>query len=499
MSEAATAPRIRDLDPLPRFASGPVAVVVAAQVAVLTALSGRYGFHRDELYFLAGGRRPAWGYVDQPPITPLLARAATALFGDTPAGLRVVSTLIGAATVVLIALAAREMGGGRGAQILAAAGTALSSFVLVVSHMLSTTTVDMLIWAVIGLLALRLLRTGDGRWWVPVGAAVGVGMANKWLVLLLLSALGIGLFSTGPRAVLRSGWLAAGVGVAVVLAAPFIAWQATHGFPLLTVAGGISQDDGTENRILFVPFQLVYLSPVLVPVWIAGMVRLWRDPRLRWARSLPLGYLILCVELLVLGGKPYYSIPLLLLLMAAGAEPAARWLAAGRRTLVWALAAVAVAISVVIGLPVLPVASLGPVLAVNNEAGEQAGWQSFVSTVSLAWHQIPPTQRQTAVVFTANYGQAAAIEQYRDDYGLPMPYSGHMSYADWGPPADELTGPVVLVGASPEQKVFPGCRVVAVQDNGIGLDNDEQGTEVALCSGATMPWSRLWPSLRRFY
>lgn len=503
MSTAAVTSEPRHTDPLPRFAAGPVGVVLAVQVAVLTALSGRYGFHRDELYFMAAGDRPAWGYVDQPPITPILARVTTAIFGDSPSGLRVAATLIGAATVLVVALVARELGGGRGAQVLSAAATALSTFVLVASHMLSTTTVDLLAWTVIGLLALRLLRTGDGRWWVPIGAAVGVGLANKWLVLLLVAALSIAVLAVGPRAVLRTGWLAAGVGVAALLAAPVVVWQAAHDFPLLTVATGISADDGTENRILFVPLQLVYLSPVLVPVWIAGMVRLWHDPRLRWARALAVSYPVLCVGLLVLGGKPYYSVPLLVLLTAAGAEPALRWLSDSHRAgrvLTGAGTVVAVVTSVMIGLPVLPSGSLnGPVQAMNKEQGEQAGWPEFAATVARAWEEIPSEQRGTAVILTSNYGQAGAVERYGEEHGLPKPYSVHMSYWDWGPPPARLTGPVVLVGEFETRSAFRDCRGAAVHDNGIGLENDEQGTEVALCAGPAEPWSRLWPDLRRFY
>jgi 4-amino-4-deoxy-L-arabinose transferase-like glycosyltransferase len=502
MGGIALAPGARHTTALPRFALGPVGMVVAAQVAVLTALSGRYGFHRDELYFLAAGHHPAWSYVDQPPITPLLAKAATAIFGDSPSGLRVVSTLIGALTVVVVALIARELGGGRAAQVFAAAATALSGFVLVVTHMLNTTTVDLLMWTVIGLLVLRLLRTGDGRWWVPAGVAIGVGLENKWLVLLLVSALGIGVLAVGPRTVLRSGWLAAGVAVAAVLAAPMVLWQATHHFPMLSVAAGISADG--SNRILFVPMQVLYLSPVLVPVWIAGIVRLWRDPGLRWARAFAVSYPVLCMELLIFGGKPYYAVPLLVILTAAGAEPALRWLdRRGRRVLAGAATVVAVAVSVTIGLPVLPAGSLnGPVLAMNEEQGEQVGWPSFVATVARAWQQIPPEQRGTAVIFTANYGQAGAIDRYGNEYGLPAPYSGHMSYADWGPPSDRLTGPVVLVGefaaTSAVRHAITACQVTAVYDNGIGLDNKEQGTEVALCAGPIAPWSQIWPELRHF-
>jgi hypothetical protein len=491
---------------LPRFAAGAVGAVVAVQVAVLTALSGRYGFHRDELYFVAAGDRLDWGYVDQPPVTPLLARLSTTLFGETPVGLRVIATLLGAAMVVVVALVARELGGGRGAQLFAAAATALSAFVVAVSHMLGTPSVDMVLWALLGLFALRLFRTGDGRWWLAIGAVVGVGIANKWLILLLVLAIGVALLAVGPRASLRTWWFTAGVGVALVLAAPVLVWQAAHGFPMLTVASGISADDGAENRVLFVPMQLVYVSPVLVPVWVAGIVRLWRDPEVRFARALAVSYPVLCVLLLALGGKPYYSVPLLVLLTAAGAEPALRWLSRGnqaaRRRSAGVAAVTGAAMSVVISLPVLPVSSLGPVLAVNAEQGEQVGWRELTATVALVWDRIPAEDQDDAVIFTSNYGQAGAIELYRDGTGLPAPYSGHMSYADWGPPADSRAGPVVLVGDFDPGEVgavFAGCERVVEHDNGVGVDNDEQGTDVWLCRGPVAPWSVIWPELRHFY
>jgi hypothetical protein len=386
--------------------------------------------------------------------------------------------------------------------MISAAATALSSAVLVMTHMVSTTTVDLLMWTVIGLLVLRLLRTGDVRWWVPIGAVIGIAMGNKWLVLLLVAALGIAVLAVGPRHVLRSGWLAAGIAVAALLAAPIVVWQAAHDFPLLAVADWIRADSGTENRILFLPLQLVYLSPVLVPVWIAGMVRLWRDPGLRWARALAVSYPVLCVELLVTGGKAYYSVPLLVLVMVAGVEPALRWLDRGRhaarRAVAGTAVAVAVLVSLVIGLPVLPASSLNSlVVPINKEAGEQVGWPELVATVGRVWHQIPAVQRSTAVIFTNNYGQAGAIERYGAVHGLPRPYSGHMSYADWGPPPDRMTGPVLLVGRGlMPRRALTGCQVVAVHDNGLGLDNDEQDTPILLCAGPSAPWSRIWPTLR---
>jgi 4-amino-4-deoxy-L-arabinose transferase-like glycosyltransferase len=490
------------VDALPRFAARAVGVVVAVQVVVLTALSGGYGFHRDELYFMAAGDRPDWGYVDQPPVTPLLARLSTDVFGDTTMGLRVVVTFLGAVMVVVVALVARELGGGAGTQLFAATATALSSFVVVVSHILSTTTVDMVLWALVGLFALKLFRTGDGRWWLAIGATVGVGMANKWLILALVLAIGVSLLIVGPRSVLRTWWLAAGVGVALVLTAPVLIWQAAHDFPLLTVASGISEDDGVENRVLFVPMQLILVSPVLVPVWVAGLVRLFRDPSVRFARALGLSYPVVCVVLLALGGKPYYVIPLLVLITAAGATPTLGWLSGGtvRRYVAGAAAVVGAVVSMIVGLPVLPPAALGPVVAMNAEQGEQVGWPEFVDTVAGVWHQIPdPTH---AVILTANYGQAGAIEHFHVEKGLPVPYSGHMSYADWGPPADDMTGPVVLIGnftPTTLSEDFTDCTEVTRIDSGYDWDNGEEGAAITLCTGVTRPWSRMWPDLRRFY
>ncbi|MFL6123092.1 glycosyltransferase family 39 protein [Actinophytocola sp.] len=423
------------VETLPRFAARAVAVVVAVQVVVLTALSGGYGFHRDELYFMAAGDRLDWSYVDQPPITPLLARVSTALFGDTPMGLRVVATLLGAAMVVVVTLVARELGGGRGTQLFTAIATALSSYVVVVSHLLATNSADMVLWALLVLFALKLFRTGDGRWWLAVGATVGVAMANKWLILSLVLVIGVALLVVGPRSVLRTWWLAAGVGVALVLAAPVLIWQAAHDFPLLTVASGISGDDGAENRILFVPMQLILVSPVLVPVWAAGLVRLLRDPAVRFGRAVGLSYPLLCVVLVVLGGKPYYAVPPLVVFLAAGAEPTLRWLDRGnralRRGIAGAAAVVGAVMSMIVGLPVLPVDAIGPVIALNGEQGEQVGWHEFATTVARVWHRIPESERDRAVIFTSNYGQAGAIERFHGELGLPVPYSGHMSYADW--------------------------------------------------------------------
>ncbi|GAA2627471.1 glycosyltransferase family 39 protein [Streptomyces vastus] len=487
---------------LPRFATVPVASLAVGFAAVLTALSGRYGYHRDELYFLAAGDHLAWGYVDQPPLTPLIARAATALFGDSTIGLRVAATLAFVAVVFLVAFLARELGADRRVQVLAAGLADLGAQPLAVGHMVSAATFDLLVWLVICWLVLRLLRTGDRRWWLLVGLFVGVGLLNKYLVALLVVALLAAVFAVGPRRVLRSPWLLAGAAVALAVAAPNLWWQAGHDWPQWTVAKGISSDDGTENRILFVPQQLIYLSPLFVPVWVAGWLRLWRDPALRWARATAVAYPLLCVLVLGLGGKGYYAVPLLLVMLVAGCEPALTWTRRYGRT--WPMVAVALsaAINATVTLPVLPQSALAVPMALNKEQGEQVGWPALADAASEGWSGIPAREQARAVIFTQNYGEAGALDRYGPARGLPKPYSGHMSYADWGPPPNSADGPVLLVrqeDARDIERYFTGCRQVAQVDNGHGVENEEQDAAIVLCSGTTQPWSGLWPSLRHYY
>ncbi|MEI8406375.1 MULTISPECIES: ArnT family glycosyltransferase [unclassified Kribbella] len=476
--------------PVPAFAAVPVLSVAAVVAVVLTALSGRYGYHRDELYFMVAGQKLDWGYVDQPPLTPLLARISVEVFGNTPMGLRVVSTLTSAITVVVVALIAREFGSSRRGQVLAAGCAAVSGFLLGVGHLVSTATYDLLAWMLICLFAVKLLRTSDGRWWLALGLTAGIALENKYLVVLPVGALLISLLIVGPRGVLRSWWLLAGVAVAGVVALPNVLWQFQHDWPQLTVAGGISEDDGTENRIMFIPLQLLQLSPFLVPVWVLGFRRLWRMP---WAWSVALAYPLLCVAVLAVGGKSYYALPLLLVLVAAGAERMVSW---SRTTLAVGLGLTAIT-SAIFTLPVLPASAVDFVIPVNKEQGEQIGWPLMAATVTAEWDRIPADQRATATIFTGNYGQAGALRRFAPS--LPV-YSGHMSFADWERPADTQTGPVLLVGMgrTPSfEAYFRDCEQVGTIDNIVS--NDEDGTMLVRCDSPAEPWSTLWPKLRRYY
>lgn len=480
-----------------RVAWGQVLAVAGTVVAVLVAFSGRYGYHRDELYFLRAGRDLAWGYPDQPPFTPLIARVMDTLAPGSLVALRLPAALATGAIVVLTALIARELGGGRAAQVLAAGCTAVGSIFVITGHWQATTIYDLLAWTALTLLLTRVLQGGDPRLWMAVGAVAGVGLLNKQLVAFLLFGVAVGVLAVGPREVLRSRWLWAGAALALALWTPHLLWQAGAGWPALEVASSVAGGNSVsaEPPAAFLPFQLLLVSPVLVPIWLAGLHRLWHEPRLR---CLAVAYPVLAAVFLLTGGKPYYLAGLYPLLLAAGAAPTVRWLKRSRRrtpVLVSGLA-LSAAVSATIGLPVVPVDRLGgsPVLALNEDAGETVGWPALVRTVA----GVREGLGGEAVVLTFNYGEAGAIDRFGPALGLPAAYSGHNAYADWGPPPEEDL-PVVAVGLRREQldRWFAACELAARIDNGVGVDNEEQGAPVHVCRERRRAWADLWPQIRR--
>lgn len=469
----------------------------------LAATGSRYGYHRDELYFLAAGAHPAFGYPDQPLLTPLLAHALDTLAPGSLLALRAPSILAGGVTVTATGLIARELGGERRAQVLAGACWAVGAVCLVTGHLLSTTTGDVCATAVASLLIARVLRTGDTRWWVPAGAVVGVALLNKSLIAIVIVAVLVMIAALGPRAVLRSRWLLTGGALALLGALPYTIWQLAHGVPQTQLASSIAASGAEGGRGGFIPFQLLLIGPLLAPVWVAGLAKLLRDPSVRAYRCFAAAYLALVPLLIIEGGKAYYMAGLYPMALGAGSIDVARW-AATRRVRVaalWAAVAVTGAVSAVIGLAVLPPGRLqgSIVIAVNPDAGEMVGWPRFVGTVAAVYRSLGPSQRKRVAIFTSNYGEAGAIAHFGPALSLPYPYSGHNGWTFWGPPPNADTT-ALLIGIESEQanRYFLGCTVRAHLDDGVGLKNQEQGEPVWVCTGEREPWSQLWPKLRHY-
>ena len=488
----------------PALAIKPVLAIAVVLTGVLVAFSERYGYHRDELYFIESGKHLAWGYPDQPPFVPLVARLMTDLAPGSLVVLRLPSALAGGALVLLTGLLTRELGGRRAAQALACAVIALAPVVTGSSHLLSTTTFDLLVSALLLWLLVRILRTGDQRLWLPAGLAAGAGLLDTDLVAFLIAAAVVALVIAGPRAPLRSGWFYAGGAIALGLWAPYLAWQGSHGWPELAVAHSIAAGgSGTSAPWwLILPEQFVLVAWYFSPIWVVGLVRFFRDPELRWCRAVGVAYPVLAVAFMVTGGKPYYLAAYFPVLLAAGAQPAVDWVGRARRRRRAGLTAglVLAVLELPITLPVVPVSVVHdtPIVALNYDAGETIGWPAFVQEIAAVYRSLPPDQRSATVVLAGNYGEAGAVDRFGPADGLPAAYSGHMSFWYWGPPPAGATTAIVL-GYQRSQLSFCGSlRLAAHLDNHAGVNDDEQGAPVWICQQLTSTWQAIWPAQKHF-
>ncbi|HEY8728909.1 MAG TPA: glycosyltransferase family 39 protein [Acidothermaceae bacterium] len=486
----------------PAFALKPVAAITGAVVVVLLATSNIYGYHRDELYFRVLGHHLGWGYIDQPPLTPLLGRISTAVFGDHLWALRLPSVLAIAATAVLLALIARELGGTAVAQSLAALGVA-TNFALVNGHLLLTTSVDAVIWVSVILCILRALIRQRDEWWLVAGLVTGIGLYNKHLIVLLLLTVGVGLFIVGPRRVFASRTLWLGVLIALVVGAPNLIYQATNGWPQFDMASALEAHKGHDARFQFVPFQIILLGPPLVPIWIAGFVSLWRRTA---TRAVAVAYPLMSGLLLVIGGQPYYTEGLVLALYAAGVVATCRWMGerGGRRgRRLWVVAGVGlnIAVSAVISLPLLPVSALAktPIPGINQTVRDQIGWPVYVRQVAAVYTSLPASDRTVAVVIAGNYGELGAMVKYGRADGLPAQiYSGQNALYYLARPPTSATVAVV-VGIDNDQFVtsqFANCVERGKLNDGVDIDNEEQGRLIRVCRDPVLPWPQLWPRFR---
>jgi hypothetical protein len=480
--------------------SWPVLLVGGIFVIVLLAFAGAYGFHGDEMYFVVAGQHPAFGYVDQPPLTPLLSAASVALLGVSPTAVRVLPALEMGLIVVLTALIARDLGGSRRAQTLAAITAALSGY-LGAGHLDTTTDPDLLAWAIIVWLLVKLLAAGDRRLWLALGVTTGIGLENKDTLVFLGAGLAVGLVLARRWDVIRSPWSWAAIGIALLIWVPNLAWQAVNGWPQLTMAQAIS-GYAADNRAQVMPLLWLFTGPLLFPVSAAGLVWvLFSRAAAPW-RAIGIGALVALVLVFVSGGKAYYAIGSVPMFMAAGAIVIDRWLARGhfriKATAVATAAVLSVALIALLTLPILPVADYaksGLASAVPDTANE-IGWPAFVSTVEAVAAALPADQRDHAVILTNDYSEASPLVLL--GRGLPPVYSGHNSYWSWGPPPADRTTVIHVGDWRPEDwsQFFVDCRDVAHIDNGLGIENGEQGKAVSVCTGLRRPWTEMWAGLR---
>lgn len=476
-----------------RYAWVHVTAAMIALAVVLAVLAPEYGYHRDELYFRM--LPPAWGYVDQPPLTPLLARAAIALFGDTVVALRMVALVCATASLPVLALITREVGGSRIAQALTAWGMAGATLTLMFGHVLLTASLDLVVWPAALLFATRAVGRDDGRWWLAVGAVIGASTANKLLMVVLMLGIAAGLALVGPRKWFASGWLWGGVGVAGVLALPSVMYQAMNGWPQLAMGAALSDNNADEVRIMMWPMLVLLVGPVLSVFWVVAIVQLLRRRAWRPLRFLVVVFGVVVLFVFIAATQFYYTAGVLGAFVALGAVGVAEWARSRRRRItIGVLLGINAVGGAIAALPLMPVQVLGPsgLAEVNVAAADQVGWERYAQQVRAVAASV-----DADVIVTSNYGEAGGLDRFGPG-GVPV-VTGHNALWEIRRPADDADT-AVIVGrqASSAQRWFGSCELVDTLDNRVNVDNEEQGMPVMVCTDPHEPWSELWDNFRHF-
>ncbi len=493
---------------------GTAMVVWIALGTVLAHLvtGGRYGFDRDELMLLEDARHLAWGYVQYPPMTPFFGWIALMLFGTSLVGFRLFAAVAHAIALVLTGLAAKEMGGQKWAQVTAA--VAGVPYCLGCGALMQYMSFDYVCWVLVAYCMVRLLKSDDARWWLGVGAGIGLGMMAKYTMGFLAAGVVATTLLPGTRKYLRSGWLWGGVFLAVGIFLPNFVWQWQRNFISLEFLRFIhGRDVQLGLTDWFLPGQ-VELTLLAFPLAIVGLYFFWFAEKGRRFRALGLMYAVPLLLLLVMRGRNYYLAPGYPILYAAGAVWAEEWLrglqqASARRVrgVVWAVLLADVVVAAAAALPIAPVNSAWWKFAAHVDIvfPEEIGWPELAETVGKVWDRLPPEELPRAGILAGNYGEVGALNLYGEKYKLPRAISGTNS--SWergygnsgGGPGPET---VIVVGYSREflEKHFTSCELAGHTWNRWGVENEEtmEDPDVFVCRGLKESWEEFWRGMRRF-
>jgi hypothetical protein len=490
----------------------------AAVVFILHALgNAHYGFFRDELYFIICGQHPQWGYVDQPPIVPLLS-AVTQIFGHSLWLLRIVPALFAAGGAYVTVLLAAELGGALFAQALAAFAYLTCGVLLSFGGKVGTDEVGLLTWVLIAYLVLRIVRGADPRLWLAAGAIAGITFESKYSVIFFLAALALGLLLTPQRAILWNRWAALGAAIAAVIALPNVLWQAHYGFPMweLLEAGQHGKNVIVGPAVYFVQ-EILITNLFLFPVWVIGAIWLFTKPQFRFLGWL---YVILIAEMLAFHGKHYYPANVYPIVIAAGAVPIETWT---RRL---PIARIAIAIyALVLGpiflpfsLPILPVpaflayqARIGEIFhlpkailatehnretsALPGDWADMQGWPQMADAVRHVYESLPPAERAKAVVFGGNYGEAAAVQFFAP--GIPV-IGSHNQYWLWGPGSYDGSVLIQINGTCWHAEKYFASSTVAARTAWPWAIAYEHDIPINVCRGLKIPVARLWKESKEY-
>ena len=462
--------------------------------------STQYGFHRDELAFLDNARHLDWGYVEYPPLTPFIARLSMAVFGVSLLGIRFIASLAVSLAMLFTGLMVIDLGGSRQSQWIAALGVGIAPIVLFNALYFSYQTFDYLWWVLAAYLLIHLIKSDDPRWWLAIGAVIGLGMMTKYTMGFFAAGIVAGVVFTPVRRFLKSPWLWAGAGLSLFIFLPNLIWQVQHHFISLQFLTFIHARDVSIGRTGAYLISQLYIctNVVMIVLWTRGLWYYWFHPQGKRYRLLGWMFVIPFLLFLVLQGRYYYLSPAYPMLIAAGTMLVTR----PRRglyqgMLVGALAAMALT------LPIAPVNSgwWKVAISTSGELREEVGWPELVGTVAGIRDSLPVEERSQAGILATNYGEAAAIDLFGAQYNLPQAISGIDTYWLRGygnhPPQT-----LIVLGMSQNEAlaIFESCTLAGHPSNRYGIANEEvtQHPDIFVCRKMRQPWAEFWKTFHYF-
>ena len=477
-----------------------------------------YGFFRDELYYIACGEHLAWGYVDQPPLIAFIAWLARHTLGTSLFATRFFAVLAGAAIVYATGRVAAALGGGLFAQFLAALSILLAPAYLAFDNFLSMNAFEPLFWLLCAWIAIRIVKGASPRLWLLFGATAGLGLENKHSMLVFGFALVTGLLLSGQAQLFRSKWIWIGGAVALAIFLPNLLWESRHGWPQIEVVRNAQQfKNEAISPLQFMFEQVLFLQPVAVPVWLAGLLWYFTSPAGKRFRFLGWAYLLVLTIFIGFGGKSYYALPVYPVLMSSGGVALEGFFAAPRRRwLVVAFPSLLILVGLVtlpFGVPFLPVdtflrySSLLPYAnsvktehdatsALPQLYADMFGWENMATQIAGVYHALPPDEQADCAILGGNYGEAGAIDHYGPSFGLPKAISGHNNYYFWGSRAYSGSCVILFGERADELKdLFADSQLVATITNPYAAIV-ERNVHVYVCRKPRAPLAELWPHFK---
>jgi hypothetical protein len=491
-------------------------VIIKLLIHLYTNTFAGYGIFRDELYMYACSLRPDFGYVDHPPLSVWILNITILLLGKSLFAMRLVPALFGAFALIPLNLSVQLLGGGRKAAILASIAFILSPIYLAYCGYYSMNSIDILLWTCAIYLVIKLQKSQDPKYWIWLGAVMGLALLNKIGMLWFGFGLFLSLILTSDRRWLTTKWpYLAGI-VAFIMFSPYLIWNALHDWPTIEFLGGAARKYDSQSPLSFLSGQFLINNPSNIIIWVAGIIWLIQNRKDGAARTLAIIFLTILGILLINGNtKPEYLSQIFSVLFVAGAILIEKW-SENRKFVMGAVVAIQLTGMVVIPLaiPILPVESfityskslgMAPSTTEGHDLAElpqfyadMFGWENQAKSIAAVYHSLSPEDKSICAIFGDNYGRSGAIDYFSDKYDLPLSIGSHNNYWIWGP--GEFDGKVILIlsdEVGDKADYFEEVRDMGVINSPYAIPY-EDNLHIYLCKNLRIPVEELWPQIKNY-